>query len=101
MVVIVFRSRLRPENAEEFGELAARMPTLAREMPGFLSYDTYLSEGGERASVIAFESAEHLRAWREHPEHAEAMRIGRERYYREYHLLVADPQRESHFRYEA
>jgi antibiotic biosynthesis monooxygenase (ABM) superfamily enzyme len=48
MVVTVFRSRLRPEHAEEFQQLADRMLTLARGMPGFISYDTYLSEDGER-----------------------------------------------------
>ena len=42
---------------EEFQELADRMLTLARKMPGFISYDTYLSQDGERASIIAFESA--------------------------------------------
>jgi len=100
MVVTVFRSRLRPEHAEEFQQLADRMLTLARGMPGFISYDTYLSEDGERASIVAFESAEHLRGWREHPEHAEAMRVGRERYYSRYDLLVADPLRESHFEHK-
>jgi heme-degrading monooxygenase HmoA len=97
MVLVVFRSRLLPEHADEFHALAERMLELAREMPGFVSYRTYRSEDGERASLIEFESAEHLRAWRTHPEHAAAMRRGRERFYSEYHLQVTDPLRESHF----
>jgi heme-degrading monooxygenase HmoA len=97
MVLIVFRSRLLAEQADEFHGLAERMLELAQQMPGFLSYRTYLSNDGERASLIEFESAEHLDAWRTHPEHAEAMRLGRERYYSEYTLLVADPVRESRF----
>ena len=97
MVLIVFRSRLLAEHADEFHGLAERMLELAQQMPGFLSYRTYLSEDGERASLIELESAEHLHAWRTHPEHAEAMRIGRERYYSEYTLQVADPVRESRF----
>ena len=39
------------------------------------------------ASLVEFESPEHLRAWREHPEHREAQRIGRERFYEEYERL--------------
>ena len=38
MVISIFRSRLRPENAGEFGELAARMLELAEAMPGFIAY---------------------------------------------------------------
>jgi heme-degrading monooxygenase HmoA len=97
VVISIFRSRLRPENADEFGERAARMLERARAMPGFLSYKVYRSEDGERCSIIEFESPEHLRAWREHPEHREAQRIGRERYYQEYTLHVGEPGRESRF----
>ena len=97
MVISIFRSRLRPENGAEFQELAARMLELAQSMPGFLSYKVYTSDDGERCSIIEFDSAEHLRAWREHPEHREAQRIGRERYYEEYSLHVGEPARESLF----
>jgi heme-degrading monooxygenase HmoA len=97
MVLVVFRSRLRPGHSDEFHALAERMPELAREMPGFVSYRSYLSEDGERASLIEFESAEHLHAWRTHPEHARAMRRGRDRFYSEYRLQVAEPLRESRF----
>ena len=97
VVVSIFRSRLRSENAEEFGELAARMLALAEGMPGFISYKVYASEDGERCSIVEFESPEHLRAWREHPQHREAQRIGRERYYEEYTLYVGEPMRESRF----
>ena len=97
MVISIFRSRLRPENGGEFGELAARMLELAEAMPGFISYKVYASEDGERCSLVEFESREHLRAWREHPQHREAQRIGRERYYEEYTLHVTEPMRESRF----
>jgi heme-degrading monooxygenase HmoA len=100
MVVTVFRSRLRPEHADEFQALAERMLDLARSMPGFISYKLYTSEDGERCSIVEFESPEHLRAWRQHPDHREAQRIGRERYYQEYRLHVAEPARESHFAHE-
>jgi heme-degrading monooxygenase HmoA len=73
------------------------MLELAESMPGFISYKVYLSEDGERVSIIEFESAEHLRAWREHPEHREAQKIGRERFYESYTLHVAEPTRESRF----
>jgi heme-degrading monooxygenase HmoA len=97
MVIAVFRSRLRPENAGEFQQLAGRMLELARTMPGFLSYKLYTAEDGERCSIIEFESAETLLAWREHPEHGAAQHRGRERYYQEYTLYACEPFRESRF----
>lgn len=101
MVVTIFRSRLIDENAAEFLELADQMLELAKSMPGFLSYKVYKSEDGERCSIVEFESAEHLQAWRQHPEHREAMRIGRERFYAGYTLQVAEPGRESRFSADA
>ena len=95
----VFRSRLRPENEAEFQELAARMMKLAESMPGFISYKLYVSSDGERCSLVEFETAEQLRAWRELPAHREAQRIGRERYYAEYSLQVFEQApRESRFK---
>ena len=98
MVITIFRSRLRSEDAAEFHELAERMLALAQSMPGFISYKVYAADDGERCSIIEFDSVEHLRAWREHPEHREAQRMGRERYYDEYSLHVGEPERESLFR---
>ena len=100
MVLIVFRSRLRPENVEEFEKLAHKLLELAQSMPGFISYKRYLNEDGERCSIIEFETAEQLRAWREHPVHRDAQRMGRERYYQEYHLQVFERAiRESRFQH--
>ena len=100
MIMTIFRSRLRPENAAEFQTLANRMLEIAKAMPGFISYTSFVSQDGERCSVIEFDSADHLQAWRDQPEHRRAQQLGRERYYAEYSLYVAEPQRENHFRYE-
>jgi len=97
MVISIFRSRLRSDNAEEFDALAGEMMKLAEAMPGFLSYKVYVSDDGERCSIIEFDSHEHLLAWRNLPEHRRAQQIGRERYYERYSLHVTDPVRESRF----
>ncbi|MEN8185002.1 MAG: antibiotic biosynthesis monooxygenase [Myxococcota bacterium] len=97
MVVTVFRSRLRAEHADEFQALAEQMLKLARSMPGFISHRVYVSEDGERASIVEFDSAETLEAWREHPKHQEAQQTGRERYYEEYSLEVCEPLRDIRF----
>lgn len=98
MVVVLFRSRLRDDAGEEYQATAKRMLELASAMPGFVSFKSFRAEDGERISVIEFESEEHVRAWREHPEHREAQRRGRERFYAEYRIQVCEPIRDYGFR---
>lgn len=97
MVVAVFRSKLREGIEEEFLELGDKMLEIAESMPGFISYEVYKSSDGGRASIIQFETAEQLQAWRNQPEHSAAQTRGRERYYERYSLLVGEVDRESHF----
>ena len=97
MVIVVFRSRLQPEHAEEFQRDAEEMLDLARSMPGFISYKLYTSEDGERVTLHEWRSAEELRAWREHPRHREIQALGRSKYYAEYTSYVCESPRESRF----
>lgn len=100
MVITVFRSRLREEHADEFHVLADRMLRLATTMSGFVSYKSFASKDGERCSIIVFDSPEHLRAWREHPEHRQAQQLGRDRFYAEYSLAVAELEHQAQFRHD-
>jgi len=94
MVVVIFRSRLREEFAGQYQAKAMEMLELARAMPGFISIKTFAADDGERVSLVEFDTIEHLEAWRDHPEHREAQRLGRERFYSEYRLVVCEPIRD-------
>lgn len=98
MVVIVFRSRLRsgvdPSPLEPIG---ARLDQLARGMPGFISYKDFSAADGESLTLVEFESLETLQAWRHHPEHVEAQRLGRQQYFAEYQIQVCTPLRSYRF----
>ncbi|HVC69432.1 MAG TPA: antibiotic biosynthesis monooxygenase [Acidimicrobiales bacterium] len=96
-VVTVFRSRLRPEAVAEYEETADRMDELVRAMPGFVDYKTFTADDGERVTVVTFGSLEQHRAWRDHPEHREAQRLGRERFYQSYAIQVGTGVRETRF----
>lgn len=87
-VVTLFRNRLLPEAWEEYEPLAARMAELAEGMPGFVERKTYTAEDGERVTIVTFQTLEHQRAWRDHPEHRAAQRIGIDRLYGEYRIQV-------------
>lgn len=98
MVVVIFRSRLRPDAGPEYAATAARMVELALAMPGFVSHQHYEAEDGERVTLVEFESDAAVRAWREHPEHREAQRRGRGEWYSWFRLTTCARLREVAFR---
>jgi heme-degrading monooxygenase HmoA len=101
MIVTVFRSRLLPDVQDTYGPLAQRMSELAVTMPGYVAHKGFVAEDGERVTLVEFESEETTRAWRMHPEHREAQKLGRGSLYAEYSLQVCAVLRERRFKREA
>ena len=95
MIVTVFRSRIRPEAQAEYMQWAPRIGALAKTMPGYLSHKVFVAEDGERCTIVEFESEEAQRAWRMHPEHAQAQKKGRHEFYSEYSLQICSVLRET------
>jgi heme-degrading monooxygenase HmoA len=97
-VVTVFRSTLRSDAVDEYEPMADRMGALARSMPGFVDYKTFSADDGERVTVVTFASMEAHQAWRNHPEHREAQRLGRARFYDAFAIQICRCLRETRFR---
>ena len=97
MIVTVFRSRLRPGVRDEYVALVERMNALAATMPGYISHKGFFADDGERVTIVEFESREALQAWRLHPEHVEAQRQGRSRFYSEYRTTTCEVLHQSVF----
>jgi heme-degrading monooxygenase HmoA len=101
MLVTVFRTRLRTgldaAALTALGALGERMYELATSMPGFISYKDFAAPDGESVSIVEFESAETLLAWREHPEHKAAQAQGRDLYFTDYRIQVCTPTRSYKF----
>jgi heme-degrading monooxygenase HmoA len=89
MIVTVFRSRLRPGLQEEYVALVDRMQQIAKTIPGYISHKGFWSDDGERVTIVEFEHEEGQTAWRMHPEHLEAQKLGRTKYYEMYDIKVA------------
>jgi heme-degrading monooxygenase HmoA len=98
MIVVVFRSRLRSGLRDEYVALADHLSAVARTMPGYISHKGFFAEDGERVTIVEFETEEGLRAWRRHPEHVEAIKLARQKYYTEYSVQVCTLDRESKFK---
>ena len=98
MVVIVFRSRVRPgADLAAVERVGQRMIELGSAMPGFVSYREYAAADGESVTLVEFESHAQLAAWRDHPEHRSAQDWGRAQLFSEYRIQVCDMVRESRF----
>src|SRR4051812_16942104 len=95
MIVTVFRSRLVPEAQSEYSQWAQRMSALAAAMPGHVSHKGFVAEDGERLTLVEFESEESQRAWAVHPEHAQAKKLGRQRFFSEYRVQICTVIRDS------
>lgn len=101
MVIVVFRSRLRPEaDQAEVVQLGERMYGLASAMPGFVAYKDFEAADGESLTLVEFESTATLLAWRDHPEHLAVQARGREAFFSEYQISVCEPQRAYRFSLE-
>ena len=97
MVLTVFRSRLKPENVEEYYKWAARMGEMAKTMPGYVSHKAFVAEDGERVTIVEFADESGQEGWRTRPEHLEAQKKGRNEFYTEYKLQICKVVRESAF----
>jgi heme-degrading monooxygenase HmoA len=88
---VIFTSRLGGDTAG-YAETADRMMALAAEQEGYLGVETARADIG--ITVSYWRDLEAVRAWRDHADHAEARRLGRERWYGEYRLRICRVERE-------
>jgi heme-degrading monooxygenase HmoA len=91
MVIVLIHTALRDDiDQAAYDRVSARMDALVVTMPGFVSMKSYTADDGEAIFIVHFASAEALAAWRNHPEHLEAQRQGKEVFYRSYDVTVCD-----------
>lgn len=93
-LVVVFRSRLRPDvDLAALEAAGARMYELASAMPGFISYKDFAAGDGECLSIVEFSDMESLLAWRNQPEHVAMQQRGRDEFFANYEIQVCEPLR--------
>ncbi len=92
MFVVIFRARIRQPD-EEYSRTAARLRELALTEFGCVEFQT-LTEGQDEVALSYWPSEENIRAWKSHPEHLQAQKMGRERWYESYSVQVASISRQ-------
>lgn len=65
---------------------------LVKQIPGFLGYESMKHDG--RGMFISYwQSKEAIAEWAKHPIHQEAKKLGRDKWYRYYHSMIAEVDR--------
>lgn len=94
-VAVIFTSRRRPAD-EGYAALADRMEALAAAQPGYMGHDSARGEDGRGITVSYWTDEASALAWKDHIDHAEARRMGRERFYEAFTVRVAVVARQFH-----
>lgn len=92
MIVVIFRARVKNYDVQ-YSETAARMRDLACREFGCLSFYS-VTEGQEEITLSYWPDEQSIQAWRSHPEHLEAQRLGQNLWYDSYAVEVASVVRQ-------
>lgn len=87
MLVVIFRAKVRALD-EKYFATAERMRELALAEFGCIEFHA-VSEGSSEVALSYWPCEESIKAWRAHPEHIEAQRIGKENWYESYSVEIA------------
>jgi heme-degrading monooxygenase HmoA len=91
MILVVFRSRNRPDgDVEEYSRRSKRMHELVAQHPGFISIESFETPDGEEVSLELFEDDKSVKAWRANPEHRETQQWAREHFYSWYSAQASE-----------
>ncbi|TAJ25342.1 MAG: antibiotic biosynthesis monooxygenase [Planctomycetota bacterium] len=83
--------------SDGYGEVADRMVELASRQPGFVAVESARGADGFGITVSYWTDRAAIEAWRDEAEHRVAQRLGRERFYDSFHLVVAELVEERSF----
>ena len=88
---VIFTS-LRTEDDEGYGEMANRMLELAVQQEGFLGVESAREDVG--ITVSYWSDLESIKRWKQHGEHREAQRLGRQTWYSSFKTRIAKVERD-------
>ncbi len=83
---VIFTTKVSAENGG-YEDMAARMLELAQLQDGFIAFESAKQEIG--ITVSYWRDLESIKQWRNHLEHREAQRLGRELWYDSFELHIA------------
>jgi len=96
-VAVIFTNQRTGDDEAGYASMAERMDALAAQQPGYLGIESIRATDGHGITVSYWQTERDALAWKAVAEHAEAQRLGRERWYASYVTRVATVSRDYRF----
>ena len=87
---VIFTSHRSSLDEDKYLETSDRMVELAQNQRGFLGVEAVRGADGIGITVSYWRDRDSIRDWRLDVEHLAAQQMGRQRFYRWYHIRVAE-----------
>ncbi|HBZ94742.1 MULTISPECIES: antibiotic biosynthesis monooxygenase family protein [unclassified Pseudomonas] len=96
MLAVIFEVEAKPDQQQDYLDLAAELRPLLTEQPGFISIERFqsLTQPGKILSLSFWQDEASVQAWRQRDEHRRAQTAGREEVFGHYRLRVAQVLRD-------
>jgi heme-degrading monooxygenase HmoA len=96
MIAVIFEVTPAPGNKEAYLQAAARMRPLVEKIDGFISVERFesITAPGKLLSLSLWRDEAAIEQWRNLPEHRAMQKLGRERYFADYRLCIAEVVRD-------
>lgn len=94
MILVAFRSRLRPETAPDYVTMAMEIGPLAMAVPGYIAHKAYTAADGERVTLVEYETEEAVQIWARNRQHALAKKAGRTSFFSWYRVQICQVLRD-------
>lgn len=89
-ISVIFIAQRTDADAAGYAQAASAMDALAATQEGYIMMDSVRGADGLGITVSYWESERAAKAWRDHPKHAAIRDAGRDRWYSDYSLHVAE-----------
>lgn len=89
-VAVIFSSTRATGGERDYTDMASRMEELAAQQPGYLGLESVRDSDGRGITVSYWQTDADARAWKRVAAHVEAQRLGRQRWYSDYRVVVAE-----------
>ena len=91
---VIFTFARADGNEKEYAKTSTRMRELASATDGFLGMEHATDESGARITVSYWRDLASVKRWRENPEHRQAQKNGKEKWYCQYRIRICRVERE-------
>jgi heme-degrading monooxygenase HmoA len=96
MIAVIFEVWIEPKRQQDYLAIAARLKPELEKMDGFIAIERFqsLSDKRKLLSLSLWRDEDAVCAWRNHAEHRQAQRAGRESIFSDYRLRVVSVLRD-------